>query len=51
MDATHPPRIEAMSLRELPRARVTPISKLFVPAKKPAELDQSMMDRLGVRFS
>jgi uncharacterized protein YabN with tetrapyrrole methylase and pyrophosphatase domain len=50
-DAAKPPRIEALPLALLPKARLTLISTLFVPAKKAAELDPVMMKRLGVSFS
>jgi precorrin-6B methylase 1 len=48
-DAT-PQRVDRTPLRALPAVRVTASSTLFVPAKKAADLDRAMMDRLGMRF-
>ncbi len=50
-DATNPARVDRTALCALPEARVSTSSTLFVPAKKAAELDRAMMERLGVSFS
>jgi len=44
-----PPRIEMVALAELPFARPTPISTLYVPPADVAEMDGEMLHRLGLR--
>jgi uncharacterized protein YabN with tetrapyrrole methylase and pyrophosphatase domain len=42
------PTIERVPLRELPRARVTAMSTLFVPPMAKADADEAMLKRLGI---
>lgn len=46
-----PPRIDYMSLSELPQAELTAISTLVIPPAKDAKLNQTMLNALNIKES